>query len=136
MNIYCYPDDNKIIQLSSKTKAEEQRGSVYKFLKKLMKDRPDLWALTNSTLKEAQKLDDLKRFEKNKWVGKLKKEDSPIYEFRIPPTKRGGVVRIYFAYIDSKPKSIMLLSAELKHKKGSNNGKVTQAVRRYKEMCK
>ena len=136
MNIYCYPDDNKIIQLSSKTKAEDQRGPVYRFLKKLLKDRPDLWALTNSTLKEAQKLDDLKYFEKNKWVGKLKKEDSPVNEFRIPPAKRGGVVRIYFAYINNKPKSIMLLSAELKHKKSSNNEKVAQAVKRYKEMCK
>ncbi len=35
----------------------------------------------------------------------------------------------------SKPKSIMLLSAELKHKKGSNNEKVTQAVKRYKQSC-
>jgi len=61
-------------------------------------------------------LDNLKTMEAAGWVCILRNVEVPLYEFKIPRTRRGGVVRIYFAYSKNEENAIVLFTAELKKK--------------------
>ena len=69
--------------------------SLEDFHSKLKRKRPDLWAMVRETIKQAEKPGGIEALRKSQWVSRLSGSD-PIWEFRIPPTKRGGEVRIYF----------------------------------------
>lgn len=121
MNILYYPDRDDI----------ENTGSM---LKKIMK-RPDLWALTRETLKKVEKSSNLDFLIKTDWVGKLSHCKHPIFEFKIPPQKKGGVVRLYFGYVKNDSNTIIILSAELKKRTSPDSQKVSDAEKRYLEVC-
>lgn len=146
MKIYCYPDDYDIIQLASnmindkeaelKKKDTNQQGPIKKFFKKLENKHPKLWALTYTTLKEVEKSENLDMLKRDSRVGALKYISEPILEFRIPPTKSGGVVRLYFSYMSKNKDSIIILSAERKNgRRKADPEKIKQAIARYKKVC-
>jgi len=120
---------------------EEQEGGgpIRRFLKDLQNERqPVLWTMVDAIMKKVRSsmnLDDLKR---QNYVARLGEAKEPIFEFRIPPGKRKeGVARIYFAYKQRSPNTIVLLSAEKKHgKTKADPTKVRQAEERYREVCK
>jgi hypothetical protein len=137
MKIFFYPDfefsDNAGDNLEKRI--GESSGSIVKFLDKLRIKRPELWSLVKTTLTNAQNdilFDLLKR---QSWIEPLVGTKEPIHEFRIPPTKKGGVVRLYFGYKQNDPKTIFILSAELKKNTETNNERIKQAEQRYKEVC-
>ena len=73
---------------------------------------------------------------RDKRVGTLKHISEPIMEFRIPPTKSGGVVRLYFSYLNKEKDSIIILSAERKNGRSkADPKKIKQAISRYKKVC-
>jgi hypothetical protein len=111
-----------------------ENSVIYKFFKKLQRSNPDLWSLTWRTLKDAEKSSNLQNFRKD-WVERLPNVAVPLFEFRIPPQRRGGVVRLYFGYKKSSLNSIEILTAELKHKTKANQDTIDQAIKRYKEVC-
>ena len=60
----------------------------------------------------------------------------PIFEFKIPPRRREGVARLYFAYKRNDSNTIVILSAEKKQgTKKADRMKVKQAEQRYNEVC-
>ncbi len=114
---------------------ENNKGSVVRFLEKLRNERPDLWTQVSVTLNKVMESSNLGIFERQGRVEKLKRTSVPIYEFKIPPTRKGGVVRLYFAFKKNDLNTIHILSAELKHKKEPDPIKIKQAEQRYKEVC-
>ena len=125
MKIVHYPDQDNL---------EDESGSIGRFLKKLGKNHPDLWALTHQTMKSVKAAPDLESFKSQKWVDHISSK-YPLYEFKIPPQRRGGVVRLYFAHKKNNPNIIVILSAELKKDKKANSEKIKQAEQRYQEVC-
>ena len=115
---------------------EKESGSVGRFLKNLRKDRPDLWSMVNRTLNSvADGTNNLERLKSQGWVGNISYSKYSLFEFRIPPRKKGGVVRLYFAHKKGTPKTIVILSAELKKKSEVRSEKIKQAEQRYQEVC-
>jgi hypothetical protein len=55
-----------------------------------------------------------------------------LYEMRIPKSKRGGVVRIYFCYSESNRQELILLDSELKHETAPSKLKI--ARKRLREL--
>lgn len=111
-------------------------GPINRFLKKLEKRRPDLFALIRETLEKVKNSPNLNDLKKQGWVERLPYLKAPIFEFRIPPKKPGGVTRLYFGYENNNPESIHILSAEEKKgTKKANKEKIKQAEIRYKEVC-
>lgn len=104
-------------------------GPVQKFLSSLRRKRADLWTLVDQLMRAVKDLENLKPYEQSEVVGKLGEIKAPLYEFRIPKTKRGGVVRIYFCY--KEPGCIVLLDAELKKGHEANTD---SAEKRYWEL--
>jgi hypothetical protein len=87
---------------------------VEKFLSSLRKKRPDLWSLVDQQMRSIRHLATLEPLVKTEVVGNLKGRKAPLWEFRIPKRRPGGVVRIYFCYRTEEPGCIILLDAELK----------------------
>ena len=129
MRIIFWPDESE-----DQTKGG---GPVRKFLKDLRKHQPKLLAFVWKTFKKVEKSPNLSDLERQKWVQRLQNVPERIYEFRIPPTQRGGVVRIYFAYKPNDPDTIILLSAEKKQGTShANREKTQQAIERFRKMMK
>lgn len=130
MNVIYYPDKTEI-----NTK-EEHKGPVVRFLEDLSEKQPDLWALVNETMDLVKRSSNLRALENNKWIRNLKGIKLPIKEFRIPPKRQRGVVRLYFAYKKNDSNTIFILSGELKQGKiDADEIKIKQAEQRYKEVC-
>jgi hypothetical protein len=134
MEISLYPDNS--FDENKSNLCENESGSFNKFFKNLKKEYPALFALTRNTLKDVKKADDLSLWENNKRAGRLKWVKEPIWEFRIPPTRSGGVVRLYFGYDKHNKRKIHILQAEVKHDTEANPEKVKSAIDRFKEVCK
>lgn len=116
---------------------EEFEGPVGRFLKNLKKQKPPKhWLLVKQTLLKAKEKESLDFLEATGGVIKLTGCKEPIFEFRIPPTMQGGVVRIYFAYNPNDRKEIWLFSAELKKDKKPDETKIEIAEKRYRELFK
>lgn len=113
----------------------ESTGPVRKLIKQLKKNRPDLFALTQSTLQRVERELDLESLISQEQVAPIHSK-KPIYEFRIPPKKPGGVVRLYFCYKKDDPNTIVILSGELKKRTRSDPEKINQAKQRYEEASK
>ena len=121
MRVKIYPDDG------------EKRDILHHLYKELRR-QPDLFSLVKKTMERVEKMKDLDMLSKEKWAGRLKGTKYSIFEFRIPPRRRGGVVRIYFSYFPMKKDTIILLSAELKKKSKANPEKIREAEKRYLEV--
>jgi len=130
MNVILFPD------IIDTVNTKEQKGPVLRFLDKLKKERPDLWTLVYQTMDKVRNASDLTFLVRQKWVEKLKGTKLPIWEFRIPPQKRGGVVRSYFAYKKNCQNTIIILSVEKKQGKSeANKDDIQRAEKRDKEVC-
>ena len=108
-------------------------GRIDKLFSFLMSKHKDLWSLIKTTIEKAHEYSDLSVFEKQGIVGKLKNKLN-IYEFRIPPTRRGGVVRLYFGYKKNDKNTIIILTGEFKKIKESNSKIIDLAEKYYKEV--
>ena len=118
------------------TENETEKGPIENFLSTLQKKRSDLWSLVDETLRKVGEAENLDALIKSKYVGRLKRQKEPIFEFRIPPTKKGGVVRIYFCYKKKERNCIILLDAELKKRSEAAGEKIKEACKRYREINK
>ena len=127
----------KIIYYRDSTNYENATSSIKKFFSKLQKKRPDLWTMTMNTLKKIETESNyIKILEGNEGVSRLRYTKEPIFELRIPPTKGGGVVRLYFGYKKNNNNIIYIFSAELK--KGTSEAsaeKIKQSEEHYKKVC-
>jgi len=120
-------DENSYISSIERIKT----GPIRKFVKDLGKKRPDLKSLLLKTINKAEKDDDLKDLERSSYVQHL---DEDIWEFRIPPQRPGGVLRLYFAYDPNDRNHIKVLTCELKKKVAADKEMVKIAKQRYKEV--
>ena len=113
----------------------EAAGSLEDFLSKLKlrKKYPKLLALAKSTVKRAGNPEGLLALRENGWAAKLRNEND-IWEFRIPPRRKGGVLRIYFCLLGAPSESIICLDAELKKEVESSSQKISSARNRYREI--
>lgn len=125
MHVIYYPDRENLLDKS---------GSIGRVFKNLQQKRPDLWALTRSIIMEVEDSPDLEKWKRQGYIKKIH-SDFPIFEFKIPPKKQGGVVRLYFARKKNNPNSIIILSAELKRQSKASPEKIKQAETRYQEVC-
>jgi|JI102314A2RNA_FD_contig_123_47861_length_1992_multi_1_in_0_out_1_1 hypothetical protein len=108
---------------------------VEKLLKDLKSRYPRLWALVKEAIKDISRKEvtNLDDYVKTKWVSRLSHVSEPLYEFRIPPRAKGGVVRLYFAYMKDKG-SIKIFSGEIKIGNGTADAaKIQSAIQRYRE---
>jgi len=103
-------------------------AKVQKFIQKDLKKYPDLLSRVRTFLVSVEKVENLDSYYKS---GEMAKLEGALHEMRIPPTRRGGVVRIYFCVNPEDSREIMLLDAELKHEK--EPGRTDTANRRLKE---
>lgn len=95
-----------------------------------------MWSLVNRTLSSiTDGTTNLELLKTQKWVSNISYSKYPLFEFRIPPRRRGGVVRLYFAHKRGNPNTIVILSAEFKKKSEAKPEKIKQAEKRYQEVC-
>lgn len=90
--------------------------------------------LVEDFLKKLTPLKDLAELQKSKEIVPLREG---LWEMRIPKTRIGGVVRIYFCFKPADPESLVLLGAELKHDKSGIGVPIAQQRRtKYIETLK
>lgn len=112
----------------------EVTGAVKKFLEKGLKKEKVLQAQVKAFLNKLNDLQDLQPLFNSEELAPLPKEKKGLYEMRIPPQRRGGVVRIYFCLALGKEDTLVLLDAELKKKKSGNYEKAKRNMKRYQEF--
>ena len=103
-------------------------AKVQKFIQKDLKKYPALLLRVHDFLSAVEKVENLDSYYKSEEMAKL---DGALHEMRIPPKRRGGVVRIYFCVNPEDSREIMLLDAELKHE--TKPGRTDTANCRLKE---
>ena len=108
LKYFCYPE----IESHENTES----GFLKKFLNKDLKKYPDLKLRVTTFLKEVKNVESLDSFINAETISYL---SDGYYEMRIPPQRRGGVVRIYFIKLNKDNNTILLIDAELKKKKKS-----------------
>jgi hypothetical protein len=91
----------------------EDEGDVETFIRKDLKKRLDLRSLVDDFRQKVQGATSLQPFYDDETIKYLAKDG--IFEMRIPKTKSGGVVRIYFCHHPKIENVLVLLDAELKH---------------------
>ncbi len=96
----------------------DKEGAVQVFIRKNLAKRPNLQLRVKEFLKKVDEVDDLSPFFKNESITPIKDD---LYEMRIPKRSKKGVVRIYFCFHPENPMILILLEAELKHKKEAMN---------------
>lgn len=129
MKITFYPDYEDIKEITSIDSLVS--GSIGRLFKDLKKEKPPkLWIMVRNTMEKVTSVSNLDMFKSNEWVKHI---DGKIWEFRIPPTKQGGVIRLYFGY--KAEDHIIILSGERKTKKEADQNKIDDAKKRYKEVC-
>lgn len=108
---------------------------VHRFLHKELKERPDLRLLTEEFVEKVKESDSLSVFVKIGWIKPLGlvpcdsgKSKTRLYEIRVPPERRGGVVRIFFIINKSDPQRILLLDAEIKHGTASRRQRFVESM--------
>src|SRR4030043_527249 len=120
----------KIVHLPDLTDRESGEGPVRKFLQWLSEEHPDLWNMWNVTLGKAKRPQGLEMLQRQHRVEKLKYRRG-LWEFKIPPTRRGGVARIYFCHGPTGSGQVILLAAEWKKKAEASPHKLEAAARRF-----
>ncbi len=105
-----------------------EEGSVKEFIRKDLKKYNDLRLLVQKFLDRVYASGSLQPFFNDETISPL--SYCGIFEMKIPKTRKGGVVRIYFCYHCKIDKLLVLLDAELKHEKVP--GKIDRAIERMK----
>jgi len=90
----------------------EAPAKVQRFIEKDLKKYPDLQLRVRAFLVSVKKVDALEIYYTSVEIVKL---GGGLLEMRIPPKRRGGVVRIYFCLNPEDSQELILLDAELKH---------------------
>lgn len=106
-----------VITIPKNTEPKDEAGDVGKELEALSKHRPDLYLRVKSFLLMLRNVLDITPYLQNNQIYRFPKEYDGLYEMRIPKQARGGVFRIYFCMSLHKLNTLILLCAELKHKK-------------------
>lgn len=103
---------------------EKKEGRIEKFIRKELEKRKDLKKLVETFLDKLQFTVSLQAFIDTEQISFLEiistnegKEKTRLGELRIPKTRTGGVVRIYFIVKKNDSSHILLLDGEIKHKK-------------------
>lgn len=125
MNVIFYPNLQEMDNVT---------GKIDKLFKFLRSKRPDLWRMVLTIIEKVNKYSNLDILERQEIVGKLRNKPH-IYEFRIPPTKSGGVIRLYFGYKKNDKNTIVILTGEFKKKREANSNIIKLAEKYYKEVC-
>ena len=113
---------------------DNSSSSVWKSLRKDLAKRHDLMLLVEAFLKKLAPIKDLAELQKSEEIFPV---GEGLWEMRIPKTRKGGVVRIYFCYKPDCPETLVLLEAELKHDKaGSGIPSARQRQTQYYEKLK
>ena len=103
----------------------------------ILKHRPDLYLRVRSFLLTLKRVLDITPYLQNNQIYRFPKEYDGLYEMRIPKQARGGVFRIYFCMSLRELRTLILLCAELKHKKEPM--KLTTAfskLKQYRELVR
>ena len=120
-----------------KAEPKDEIGDVGKEIKDLSRHRPDLYLRVKSFLKVLSTVMDLSPFLQNEQIYKFPKEYDGLYEMRIPKQAKGGVFRIYFCMAINEISTLILLCAELKHKKEPMKlGTAFAKLKQYRELVK
>lgn len=68
--------------------------------------------------------------------GHIKRLDEDLWEFRIPPSGKGGVLRVYFCFSRLEEGKIVILDAEVKKRSKGNLDNARNRLRVYREWEK
>lgn len=124
MNFKFFPDKEP---LSSDKDYKDAAGDVGREIDKLSKGDQELFARVQSALNKLKQVRNLDVYFKLQWI----KPFGGLYELRIPPTRNKGVFRIYFCFDLKNSETLILLCAEVKHKKKPM--KEETAKKKYRE---
>jgi phage-related protein len=96
-----------------------------------VKNRAELSAKFRSTIETIERhgIEYLKETQP-KWVSPLSHISEPLSELRIPPTRKGGVLRVYFFRVSEE--EICLL--DIQFKRGKDRADTASAQKRYREI--
>jgi len=108
---------------------DANESPVWKRLKKDLSKHKELMLLVETFLDTVRRNGSLDLMLKSEQIGQL---GDGLYEMRIPKSKRGGVVRIYFCYSESNRQELILLDSELKHETAPSKLKI--ARKRLREL--
>lgn len=109
---------------------------IYELLKSLERDHPREVALFKSVKKELESSSDMTKFDLLKKLGYIEHLKGELWEFKIPPKKKGGVLRIYFCFSKIERQKIVLLGGELKKRKKANTTTSLNRLKAYREWEK
>lgn len=116
---------------------KDEMGDVGKEIEDLSKRRLDLYLRVKSFLRTLKNVLDITPYLQNKQIYRFPKEYDGLYEMRIPKQARGGVFRIYFCMSLHELKTLILLCAELKHKKEPMKlDTAFSKLKQYRELVK
>lgn len=135
MKLIFFPDPSTFDP--QKAEFKDAAGDVGKEIEDLSKRRPDLYLRVRSFLLNILMVTDLLPYLKNGQIYKFPADKDGLYEMRIPKQAHGGVFRIYFCQSMTEFQMLILLCAELKHKKEPM--KLSNAIdkmKQYRELVK
>lgn len=114
MNLKFYPG---LEDVDLRCGYDETRGYVGKALKDLSKRYSDVFLRVNVFFNKLENVKKIDEYLKNEEIYQFPGTD--LFEMRIPKQRKGGVFRIYFCFSleDDKSDDLILLDAEMKHKK-------------------
>ena len=119
-----------------KSEPENEVGEVGKEIKKLKRNLR-LFLPVKVFLKKLVEAEDIAPFLQSKHMKKFSGNKAGLYEIRIPPEAHGGVFRIYFCFSETEEKTLILLSAELKHETDPTRIEAAyNKMRFYKDLVK
>lgn len=134
MNFKFFPDNEPH---SADKDYKDGAGDVGKEIKDLSRHRPDLYLKVKAFLTNLAKVNDITPYLQNQQMYKFSGDKIGLFEMRIPKQAGGGVFRIYFCYAVSLADTIILLCAELKHKKEPMKlDNAVEKMKQYKELVK
>lgn len=120
-----------------KADPKDETGDVGKEINDLSRRRPDLYLRVKSFLKVLSAVMDLSPFLLNEQIYKFPREYGGLYEMRIPKQAKGGVFRIYFCMAINEISTLILLCAEMKHKKEPMKlATAFTKLKQYRELVK
>lgn len=111
-------------------------GVIAKELQYLLEKQIKLYVIVKEFLIELEKVTDLSIYYKSE---RLRDLGDGLHEMRIPKKRRGGVFRLYFCYhnLDVKSDVLILLDAELKHKKKPQRMDIARdKLKEYKDLIR
>jgi len=109
---------------------------IYELLKSLERDHPREAALFKSIKNKLENSTDMTKFDQLRKLGYIERLKDELWEFRIPPKKKGGVLRIYFCFSKIERQKIVLLDGELKKRKRANTTTAMKRLKAYREWEK